>query len=53
MSEHEVAILDANFETWTRERGRGLKEPFLYYVLEHLTKRLNLTDEVLKYGVTD
>lgn len=54
MSEHEVLALDANYETWKRERASGISvEPFLYYSVEQITKRFNLTDEQIQYGITD
>lgn len=44
--------LDSNFATWKKERASGLDiEPFLYYAVEHITKRYNLTDEEVKYGM--
>ena len=54
MSEHEVLALDSNFETWKRERASGIAvEPYLYYAVEHITKRYTLTDEQVQYGITD
>jgi len=54
MSEHEVLALDSNFETWKRERASGITvEPYLYYAVEHITKRYTLTDEQVQYGITD
>lgn len=55
MPEHDVVALNANFETWQKDRALGLKtiEPFLYYAVEHITKQYNLTDEQVQYGITD
>src|SRR5579872_7126707 len=54
MAEHEVIALEVNFKSWKKDRANGLKvEPFLYYSVEHITKRFNLTDEDVKYGITD
>jgi hypothetical protein len=55
MSQHDVLALDANFENWRKERARGLTgiEPFLYYSVEHITKSYNLTDDEVRYGITD
>jgi hypothetical protein len=55
MSQHEVLALDANFENWKRDRASGMTsvEPFLYYSVEHITKMYNLTDDQVRYGITD
>ncbi len=55
MSEHEVLALNTNFENWKRDRASGLTdvEPFLYYTVEQITKTHNLTDEQVRYGITD
>ena len=54
MSQHDVLALDANFENWKKERASGLTvEPFLYYSVEHITKLYNLTDDQVRYGITD
>lgn len=55
MSQHEVLALNDNFENWKSERANGLRsiEPFLYYVVENITKAYNLTDEQVSYGITD
>jgi len=55
MSQHEVLALNSNFETWKTDRATGLTsvEPFLYYAVEHITKVYNLTDEQIRYGITD
>src|ERR1035437_5434363 len=55
MSQHEVLALDTNFDNWKRDRAAGFTavEPFLYYSVEHITKMHNLTDEQVRYGITD
>jgi hypothetical protein len=54
MPEHHVISLQTNFERWQKERAVGLKvQPFLYYSVEHITKQYDLTDEDIKYGITD
>ena len=54
MSQHDVLQLDANFENWKKDRASGLiVEPFLYYSVEHITKLYNLTDDQVRYGITD
>ena len=54
MSQHDVLALDANFENWKKERASGLTvEPFLFYSVEHITKLYNLTDDQVRYGITD
>lgn len=55
MSQHEVLALNTNFDNWKRDRASGLTdvEPFLYYVVENITKAYNLTDEQVRYGITD
>jgi hypothetical protein len=54
MSQHDVLALNANFENWKRERASGITvEPFLYYSVEHITKLYNLTDDQVRYGITD
>jgi hypothetical protein len=55
MSDHEVLALDSNFETWKSGRAADITdvEPFLYYSVEQITKRYNLTDEQVQYGITD
>lgn len=55
MSAHDVVSLNHSFETWKRERGGDLAgiEPFLYYSVEHITKLHSLTDEQVRYGITD
>ena len=55
MSQHEVLALNTNFDNWKRDRASGLTdvEPFLYYAVESITKAHNLTDEQVRYGITD
>lgn len=54
MSQHDVLALNANFENWKKERTSGITvEPFLYYSVEHITKLYNLTDDQVRYGITD
>ena len=55
MPEHEVVALNANFTKWKQERAAGLigTEPFLYYSVEQITKQYGLTDEQVRYGITD
>jgi hypothetical protein len=55
MSQNDVLHIEANFRDWRAKRGSGLNdiEPFLYYSLDHILKPYNLSDEDIRYGITD
>lgn len=53
MSQNDVIVLNANFETW-QKRTTGVKvDPWLYCCIEQFVKQYGLSDEEIQYGITD